>query len=388
VQIDQVVYLTVSPFSKRDNDRFGVDIFLNHGIDVIVLDLTSYFDKYVAQNYVRTCDQKYDFVIQYSSFHEVKKFITTSSENTIFIAFIGNSGVKSLRILNVLSKHNKQFGTILSGLLPSNSRQNLFHKLKRLSIKNLLRLTCKTIYRMFNPDIKLSFVVASGDESDKIIKDRYKNPKIIYGHTFDYDLYLQSESINTNSTHIDNYILFLDDFFPFHPDFIRIKVDYSHLADSYYKKLSKFFDAVEEKFSMKVVIGAHPRSYYDELPDYWQGRKFVFGDTINLVKNAKICLLHASTSINFAVLYEKPIVFVTMEEIRNSNVQSTLVAMAKELDKLPYDIDHLERGIDIDINMKIENYEKYISKYIKSSNSKSQINNWEILYRYFTNNND
>lgn len=376
-----IVYLTETPFSKRDKERFGVDRFLNHGIQVTVLDVTYYMDKYVAENYHTVDQEMHDYVLKLKRFEEIKKFIVNTEDTTVFISFIGASSIKSLRILNVLSRYNKEFGIILSGSLPSmGAKQKINTHLKLFNLKNFLRLSLKAIYLMLTKKVKYSFVIASGSQSYATIGKSYEAEKIISGHAFDYDVYLEHK--DDVSIKGQGYIVFLDEFVPFHPDYIRHGIDRSGIAEVYYKKLADLFDKLESYYKIPVVICAHPRSYYDELPDYWKGRKYILGDTVNLVKNAKLCLLHASTSINFAVLFKKPILFITMNELKNSNVQVLLEAMADELKAKIIDIDDLNtEGIEHP-QIAETMYEQYKRKYIKRDDGQS-INNWELLYDFF-----
>ncbi len=379
MKIKQVVYLTQTSFSKRDKDRFGIDVFLKYGIDVVVMDVTAYMDAQVAKKYILNEQNSYDCVKEFSTYREIEKFILSCNKDSVFISFIGESSFKSLRVLNLLYKYKKEFGIILSGSLPATNRKyGIAEKLKLLSFKNIIRLAGKAFYMFFFNKFKYSFVIASGEESYNIIKNRYKDAMVIDGHAFDYDLYLQKHR-DACLFQKEDYAVFLDEFFPFHPNYIRHGVDYSHFAESYYRKLSTFFDHIEKVFNLKVVISAHPRSYYDKLPDYWNGRKFIIGNTVDLVKNSKICILHASTSVNFAVLYTKALFFVTMQEIKNSNLQSMLEAMSKELKSTIIDMDDFDENINLGIDYDESSYELYKSRYIKLKGN-PDINNWELLY--------
>ncbi len=382
MKIDKIVYLISTPFSKRDNDRFGADIFLGHNIEVIVLDITAYLDKYVAKNYV--CDSKinYPYVKHFDNYLEIKRFILHTSPNTIFVSFIGESSVKSLKILNLLSQYKKEFGIILSGSLPLlTNKQNLLNRFKLLSLKNIQRLIGKAVYLVWFNNFYYSFVITSGEMSHEVAQNKYKNSAIIKGHAFDYDLYLDNDR-NANMKNKE-YAVFLDEFFPFHPDYLMHGIDYSSYATDYYEKLSKFFDYIEKSFEVEVIVSAHPRSYYDKLPDCWKNRKVIKTNTINLVKNSQMCLLHASTSINFAVLYHKPAVFITMKEVATSNIQVLLQAMASELNSIVVNIDDFDDNKILDIKYNKTKYDDYKKKYIKSINS-PDVNNWELLYTYYT----
>jgi len=379
MSISQIVYLIQTPLSERDIERFGVQRFINHNVNVTVLDLTYYMDKYVFENYVVNSNVTYDYVQQLRSYKEIKDFIAATSQDTVFISFIGESSIKSLRVLKLLTVYNKKFGIIFSGSLPSTgTKQNVWQKLKLLSFSNLKRLLGKAFYLLFSPKIDYSFVIASGQKSLEIINKKYRNSAIIQGHAFDYDLYLENQRSASSDK---EYILFLDEYFPFHPDYFFLRKDYTGLAESYNRKLTRYFDALENLFDIEVIIAAHPRSEYENLPDYWKGRKCIRGNTLNLVQNAKLCLLHASTSINFVVLYNKPAIFITMDEIKQTNIQMTLEAMAKSVNGILVDLDD-ECSKDIDYSGQEFFYNDYKNNYIKCENN-PDINNWELLYNFY-----
>lgn len=377
--ISQIVYLIQTPLSERDIERFGVQRFINHNVNVVVLDLTYYLDKYVFDNYVVDSNVTYSYVQQLRSYKEIKDFIATTSNDTVFISLIGESSIKSLRVLKLLSLYKKKFGIIFSGSLPTiDAKQNIWRKLRLLSLSNLKRLLGKALYMLFSPKIDYSFVIASGKKSFEIIEKKYRTSTVIQGHAFDYDLYLENQHSSSSD---QEYILFLDEYFPFHPDYFFLRKDYTALADGYNRKLTRYFDTLENMFGIEVIIAAHPRSKYENFPDYWKGRKCIRGNTLNLVQNAKLCLLHASTSINFVVLYNKPSVFITMDEIKQTNIQMTLEAMAKSVNGILVDLDN-EHSKDIDYSGQEFFYNDYKNNYIKCENS-PDINNWELLYNFY-----
>lgn len=378
----QIVYLIQTPLSERDTERFGIQRFLDRNVEVTVLDLTYYMDKYIFEHYVVHSQTAYPYVQQLYTYKEIKSFIATTSQNTVFISFIGDSSIKSLRVLRLLALYKKKFGIIFSGSLPSaGTKQNVCLKLKLLSFSNLKRLFGKAFYLLFSPKIDYSFVIASGQKSLEIINKKYRNSAIIQGHAFDYDLYLENQRSASSDK---EYILFLDEYFPFHPDYFFLRKDYTGLAEGYNRKLTRYFDTLENLFGIEVIIAAHPRSEYENFPDYWKGRKCIRGNTLKLVQNAKLCLLHASTSINFVVLYDKPSVFITMDEIKPTNIQMPLEAMAKAVNGIIVDLDN-ESSDTLDYSGIEYSYNDYKTNYIKCENS-PDINNWDLLYHFYETN--
>jgi|TARA_B110000467_G_C18280855_1_gene458484 hypothetical protein len=64
----------------------------------------------------------------------------------------------------------------------------------------------------------------------------------------------------------------------------------------------------------------------------WQKRKF---NEILLVKHSNFVLSMCSTSVNFPVVYKKPIVFLSINPTKSTFNDSLTASMAKKLGKSP-----------------------------------------------------
>lgn len=106
------------------------------------------------------------------------------------------------------------------------------------------------------------------------------------------------------------YAVFLDEFFPFHPDLEHMLGIKSNAieAQAYLDQLNRFFSYVETSLGLEVVIAAHPKSNYDKAA--FSNRKVFIYKTRELVYDAELVLAQGSSSINYAVLFEKAIVFL------------------------------------------------------------------------------
>lgn len=182
-----------------------------------------------------------------------------------------------------------------------------------------------------------------------------RETKIIRTHTMDYDIFLKNDSISLPY----KYVVFLDEFMPFHPDYEIMKYENTVNPESYYGSLNKFFSYIEEKFGHKVVIAEYPIS---DGKDYFNGRLAIKGKTCGLVKCAEFVISHGSTSLNFAVLYDKPVILITTDELVNSYIGNAMRKMTKGLGV------HIN-NIDEKLNVFIESVDKsYKEKYIKDNN--------------------
>jgi hypothetical protein len=190
-----------------------------------------------------------------------------------------------------------------------------------------------------------------------------KRTEILQIHAFDYDLYLKERHLPKGAM---STAVFLDQFMPFHPDPILIGNEPFINADRYYKHLNAFFDLVETKSNLKVIIAAHPRSHYDKLPDYFRGRKCLKGETVGLIRECQLVIGHNTTALNFASLFYKPTIFITLSDLDNTWTGYHINEMAKWFGKRPVVIDKIA---DIDLNSEFEvdrrQYDNYRKAYIK-----------------------
>ena len=215
-----------------------------------------------------------------------------------------------------------------------------------------------------------------------IKSDNFKNSDIvkIWTHTLDYNFFLE-QKIEYKKIVEYNYCLYLDEYVPYHPDFKKIGVDrkYRAIADIYYKKMNSFFDNIEKNYNLKVIIAAHPRAEYEKIGDVWNGREIIYGKTIELVRDADFCMMHASTSINFCILYQKPILFLTLKELEPL-YGLFIDSFSQEIGNSKIFIDD-EFNKDIVENSLIVNakeYSRYKENYIKKSGTPEK-NSWQIF---------
>ncbi len=203
---------------------------------------------------------------------------------------------------------------------------------------------------------------------------------------FDYDLYLKHLSRNKKKcclckTKKENKLqgVFLDVNIAFANDTLdspsKTKID----PDDYYLTICNFFKKLEDKANVQISVAAHPRSHYANHPEYYDEREVVRGKTIEMVQNSDFVLCHVSTSVGFAVLFGKPIIFITTNAHELSDNGPYIKCLASLLGKKAINISSLP-----DINLKDElivnknSYRQYINDYIKHKDSQD-IPYWKIF---------
>ena len=98
--------------------------------------------------------------------------------------------------------------------------------------------------------------------------------------------------------------------------------------ERYFSSLNVYFARLEAVLGIRVVIAAHPKANYQATR--FDGRTIIAGRTPELVRDADLVISHHSTSISYAVLAEKPIVFVYTSDMKVAYDQ-TIMAYLFEL---------------------------------------------------------
>ena len=108
----------------------------------------------------------------------------------------------------------------------------------------------------------------------------------------------------------DRYVVYLDQYFPLHPDSDEMEPEVNHaaLAPAFFQSINRFFAEVEKQMDCKVVIAAHPVADYSNNP--FEGREIVYYKSAELVKDSIGVCLHHTASANFIALFDKPFVLL------------------------------------------------------------------------------
>lgn len=401
-----VIIFVESPFNKRDFNRFGIEILANNGFHVKVWDFCPFLHPLLHKNYIPPdaylCRELRVFQAQRDAIDSIKSL---KHDEVLIISFL-SFNTKTVLIYRTLSSSNINYGFVIGSALPSinssgKSRNPLIasraaklfryirHRQPSLLITLLFRfITAKAPLTILGiKPAKFVSVPSLGSSLPRLVSGK---TDIIYACSFDYNFYVDSKTKPSKTNLLGNlyegqFILFLDEFLPFHPDYLHLNVSPPCSPNEYYPALNHFFDAIELALNSEVVIAAHPRSNYDHHPDYFSGRKMFFGKTHQLVKQSSCVITHSSTAVNFAVIYKKPIYFISLEVIKRYKeypVYDIHESMAKSLSKKPIIID---RQLDIDwqseMIVDLNAYRQYLDLYIKSPLAPEK-NSWQIFADY------
>ena len=379
-----IYIVTQSYYTNRDRKRYGVEYFASQGYLVVILDVQDYTNKELKSisrpNYILD-----DNVIVYecNNFSQIKDVLEMSSKGIAFLYLSDN--YQSITIKKYLRKINIKIGVVYEGMLPqskttTSNLQKINKKFRNLSLKIFLNLIYKKIYAKIFEIKYYDFLLTSNYE---IALENYSFPKplkIIPIHAFDYDLVLDNRE--TKNISVNKYIVFLDQYLLYHPDFERTNTKLNIDKDVYFEELNNYFDIVEKKSGYKIIIAAHPRADLSEYKILFNNREVFIEKTVQLVKYCEFTITHYSTAINFAVIYKKPILFLTSNDLQNSSITESIQLFASTLNQPYVNISSLGKDYHLE-NLKIDlnRYENYKFKYIMKSDS--QVKNFESFDRLY-----
>ena len=163
------------------------------------------------------------------------------------------------------------------------------------------------------------------------------------------------------------YIVFIDQYFPLHPDLQMDEpnIDYNALVAPYFASMNHFFDTIENETGLPVIIAPHPSAHYNKNP--YNGRKMMYYKTAELIKDCEAVCMHGSNALNFVALWNKPLMLINNRAISvPHNLLKYNIAFAESLNMPLYDIDTItfQKGMFSRIDCNIR--QKFLNGFINS----------------------
>ena len=369
-----VVLLEFAPSPREVNYYGGVDILRRNGFQAEVWDLSRAVNHRVGGGLavpdidgpLRTFREAADACEALAQLH-----------SSCFVVANFGYGRRSLRLFQSLSRSRANYGLTALGMLPRPVLRDRWGTLwTRTAGQNVDTL----VHRI--PPAWLGvrparLMLRSGAAP-------YPHPGVsdsteqLWVHALDYDTYLQEQQHFAEEMSEPSAV-FLDNGMTSHPDYAHLVRKPIGSPADYYSSLFRMFDQVESRLGLKVVIAGHPRCNYDQLSHIFKSRPVIQDQTASLVRQSSLVLLHCSTAVNFAVLFERPLIFVTTDTIDSTEHGASIQALAKEFGKRPLNVDRktiFASHQDLEVLPQI--YREYRERYIKTAGS-PELPAWQII---------
>lgn len=395
--LNKIICFIDTQLNNRYYKLFGIDILIKNGFNVEVWDFSGLIWEINPERFTEEKFEGLDSksIIYLNSKNEAKSSIHQIPNDTLILTNLRFDS-NTYWVYRSLSRKKLNVAGIYIGSLPNftsgeeNSNMALSLILHALSIGNykiLYRYIKNQItYRILRKTVKpCSYIVA-----DALMAELSRYPisiktKIIWTHTMDYESYLLYERDHEHESRAEDnekIAVFLDQWFPFHNDSALIGTQTEVTAENYYKDLNHAFRFLENN-GYTVKIAAHPKALYDQTEykekDYYQGRVIEKNNTLQMVKKSELVICHLSLAINFAVLYKKPVLFVTTDEINKTYHGKNMDLFAKALGKNVVNAKEIdETDIHKELLINNEKYSVYMENYIKKKGTPEK-EIWQIF---------
>lgn len=399
--IDTFVFLTPRAINSYEADKWSFAFLRNEGFGVEVINLDGIFDTNKKASLAVNNRFFENWIYDVDNYSQLETLIKEFAPHSIFVDYLvchHDVTLKTEKIFRLLKKYQAKYIILSSGALPlasapiQNNLNRIFFFGRRFYLlissprKIFSFLIRKIILLLTNRGLvyPLPYLIFGGESEvlqRYLLRRNMDKGRVIGIHSYDYDQTLKYGRSRLGKPNKKEVCVFLDEAATHHSDF--------YLGDEqppnpkiYFNTMNKFFDTVEKNTGYRVIIAAHPRSNYEALGDVFDGREIVKGKTMELVAGSKMVLMHASTSVSYAVLYKKPIFLTRVPGLSKLHPINIMVdVFANELGSNVIDITNtLSHPDDLDLKVSFEKYETYEKKYIKTPGA-LEIPEWEIVVR-------
>lgn len=381
----KILYLIEQPLSQRNFDRFGIQNWLERGWNVEIWDLTPWAHPDVWRRngsegirsieyagYVPLASAQ-DFEEKMRSLNGITHFIDLAGENFPVLKvrrrLIRTGAIRVICATGSIPDPNEGKKKAFIPRLVAKLRTGPLHPGKLIGSVVWSRLTAKYA----SPGLH----VISGTKS---MPDGVPEDRIIRAHNLDYDNFLKLAATSA-AVPAGEYAVFIDQDYCYHIEFLYQGRGQFVTPGKYFPAVRRCLAVIASALDVEVRIAAHPRAQYLQRGDKVFGEfPIEFGRTAQLVQGARAVICHDSTAIQYAVLFEKPLIFVTTNELNAAYEGASIAKVAAELGKRAINLDENIEGIDWHVEMMVDamRYRTYRNKYIKIDGS-PELPSWEIV---------
>jgi hypothetical protein len=383
----RIIYLTDQPFDDRNYQRFGIQAWIDRNWSVEVWDLTPWAQPRFWRSFIELNQKIRTFAGYFpiASGSQLARRLAQSRQVRFFIDLTGEN-YHSMRAKRALLRLGATRVTSATGSIPIPDRKSdrgIIGRLSRICSKgprSTLKLLSDAFFsRVVAARLAPGLTVVAGENSLNKATSRHS---IIRAHNFDYDVYLALMS--TGAAPAGEYAVFIDQDYCFHPEFIDPGTAVV-TPDKYFATMRNGLMEISKALKMEMRIAAHPRAAYrDRGIDCFGDLPIEYGRTAELIQGCRVVICHDSTAIQFAVLFAKPMIFVTTDELNLAYEGSSIAKVASEFGKLPVNLDRQDpQAVNWTREMSVDpaRYASYRSRYIKTDGS-PEMPLWDIVINH------
>jgi len=358
--------IVVWPYRFRDFDwqRFELDHLAPH-VEIHVHEL---IEALTPEFVVAYANQSENPAVQrFSSLKDWRREFKRVSKNSVVFSHVRPINLKSTLICWTLRRSKSKIVGFSTGGVPfSDFRVDVEKVDLPRSVKNMLHFFRRNALAIFMPDC---VVVGGTEEVARVRRDNPNKTSVVLASSSDYSNSQKWRSLNNLNSKAGVY---LDTGFPGFPrDEIVEGIREQVAPEAWYPQLDRFIGFVEGCLRSSVVIAIHPKHIGRDHKPMFQHRETVGGKTAELVASSSYVIATNSTSISFAVAFDKPLLLVTSDQIQNGRDQykaSLITNISRETGARVFNIDREYSEEELRAAMVIDRAkrESYKRKYLTS----------------------
>lgn len=355
-----LIIIEHEPLTVRLKNIWNIDALKERGVHVEYWNLSRLIfpDVDIPMQVDDSCLKHIDKLEEFE-----KELSNVDVSNTVFVTefYFNWNNRKIVLLLKKYQCYCVKLDLYANTNLPISFADKVKYRLHAITLKHLINKIRLVYFYKANSIKKYDKVLSSSS---------YINPDIYINHP-DYELYRKIEGPQSYLT--NPYILFVDTYYPLHPDIMIISGKTADVKP-YRKLMNDFFNFLENKFSKEVVIAAHPKAQYDG--NEFGGRKIFWGKTAELIKGADQVFMHGSNSLSFITLADKPFAIVYPDSFKIfPYMYKQVLNLAKYCHKKAYNLDLCDWGEIEFLKWDKELREKYIYGFLTSRVTE---NRWNV----------
>jgi len=343
----KVIYVSYVRLSDKTSRDWYIDYLLANGVDVEYWDTVAL----VREEYFEAAAKVTDYLRTLRTFSEFETLLRLpENKNAIYVINVSYFG-KTVGLFRLLSRYDCRTVFIAWGAAPL-VRSHAQKWLSILTLSTPMRLITNVYERIKAITYKKMKLVKPFDivfaAGQVILNQSHYAKKVVPINLCDYDQW-KTTSQEGERVVAGRHAVFLDSYLPHHSDGNVLgwpSID----PNNYYKSLNRFFDLLEKKHGLEIVIAAHPRADYPVNP--FNARKIFYGRTPELAKYAEFAILHCSLAQCYQVLNFKPMIFTytyEMASLYRNTFMLELYASAAYLNAAIYNIDTITQSDQVTI---------------------------------------
>ena len=375
--IEKIIYIGYMPLTDKVIDDFYINDALLNNYKVEYWDLTTFFFPNVFS--IKRKPQPYEVSLKNLEQFKIRIQTLDISKVLFIVNFTYTFRVRNIFL--ILTQYDCKTGYFARGALPHIKSDN-FEFIGRLIALIINPKKCLNLFK--NKVAQIILKVGLIKPYDIVFNSGYKGFETIGYYSkklsssilvdinyFDFDVFAKEKS--SSRPIVEKYCVFHDEYLPHHPDFFMLGMT-TVSSDLYYKTLNTFFDLIEQIFELKVIIAAHPKAEKYKSYDMFNQRSVYFNKISSLIQFSEFSILHASSSVSYAILNKKSCIFITSDSISDNmpSHNKWIRSFADVLGQSFINIDTVTKSNLLITPVNSIKYDSYKYNYLTSKKSEKQ----------------